>query len=208
MSHYKIVVKVWADDEDEAFGEVTDSLNDSVQPGNNVGWDYHDDPVHITKKILKSEYKLKSFDELEKKLSAERKDSIEYIRKQIKEDLRDILAPSFLNKEDAVLHVGDNEAGEKFIKEVEKILKSKKDKVIPTCFEDILSKVTEAIIGSATDSSSLSLYHLRKLEALEDCIDNTDPYTTLQSTDNPFAELPCDDKEGKFAFYFECDRHC
>jgi hypothetical protein len=203
--HHIIYVKAWAGDAEEAENLVRDAMEESIQPEHNtVGWDYFDSVELLKEKDLLQH---KTFEEFEKKCIEQRNIEINNAKAMIKEELMLLLAPSFLTKTEAVLHI--NTENEDFKKCVEHILKKKTDIKVPDSFEKILNIITEvtASIAKKDTGHGMAMYYMEQIKKLQYCIDDPSPYNTLQCTANNYAELPCDDKEGLTAFYFSCDRH-
>ena len=211
--HHHIVLKVWADDEETAQSECSSALEDSVNDSENTcGWDYTsgDGPTLITKDMLQSEYSVQSYVELEAKMKQEQKDSMDNLIGELKGDLKVLIAPYFLTKKDAPLYVGTEEEDKDFMDQVEKVLKRKRDVKVPDSFEALLETMTKVVASIAKKDTgrSLTMYHMEQIKKLQYCIESPmETCYTLQCHENPYAELPCEDKEGKFAFYFIGDRH-
>jgi hypothetical protein len=209
MSHHIIIVKVWAGDAEEAEDIVAGAMEESINDANNtVGWDYFDKAVFIKESDLLRDHGVKTFKELEKKLLAARHEHIIGLSEQIKDGIKPLLAPYFLTKDEASLHITTED--DEFKKCVEKILKRKKDINPPKDFEKIVDTFTNLVVNIAKkDTGHLMLmFYMERIKRLQYCIDDSSPYNTLQSDDNYYAELPCDeDKKQLKPFYFSCDRH-
>ncbi len=203
MSHHVIITKVWAVDKEEAEGIVAGEMEDSIQERL---FDYFDHADPIEEKDLQS-YGVKTFKEFDIKQFEDRRIQIRDRTAQIKDGLKTLLAPYFLTKDEAALCI-TTEDGE-FKKCVEKTLKRKHDVKPPNTFDemaDVISKVVTAIAKKDTGSSML-MFYMEQIKKLQYCIDDPQPYNTLQCTENYYAEIPCDNKRGLKAFYFACDRH-
>lgn len=206
--HHIITVKAWASDADEAQSEVSSTIEDSIdQSENTCGWDYAGDIVQITPDQLKTEG-FKSFADLEKFKIQERLDTQANLQAEIRTDLQMLIAPFFLSKEEAVLYVSEDQDTE-FTAYIEKLLKRKRDIKKPDTFEKILDIFTNVVTGIAKKDCgrSLLMFRMEQIKKLQYCIKSpTHTCYTLQSTENYFAELPCEQK-GLSPFYFLCDRH-
>ena len=205
--HHHIIVKAWASDSEEAESNVRSEMEDSILPENNTcGWDYVDHVVLINRLELSSEWGVKTFEELEKNKIKGRLKDLKDLQIQIKDDLMIFLAPYFLSKDEAPLCLNiDNEDLKAYI---EKLMKGKDikkpdtyEKLVDT-FSKILTKIAQKDTGH-----SMIMYHMEQIKKLQYCIESDELYSTLQSTHNYYAELPCDDKTGLSPFYFICDRH-
>ena len=206
--HHKIVVKVWAGEEGEAENIARDAMEESIEANlNTAGWDCFDSAKLIEKKDLQPNYGVNSFEELEKKKIAQRHENIKGLSEGINVDIKPLLAPYFLTKEEASLHI--NTEDDNLKKCVEKILKRKKDITPPDSFEKIVDTFTDLIVSIAKKDTghSMLMYDMEVIKKLQYCIDDPSPNNTLQCTDNHYAELPCDYKKGLKPFYFSCDRH-
>ena len=208
--HHNIIIKAWAGDAEEAENLVVDAMEESIQPEHNtVGWDYFDHADLIKEKDLPTNYKVKTFEELEKNYIKERTTQISDKKACIKEDLKIFLAPYFLTKSEAVLCVGTSAEDTEFKKCVEQVLKRKTDIKIPDSFEKILNAITKIVTSIAKKDTGhgMTMFYMEEIKKLQYCIEDPSPGNTLQCTGNYYAELPCDNKEGLTAFYFRCDRH-
>jgi hypothetical protein len=206
--HHIIIVKVWAGEEGEAENIVRDAMEESIDASNNTcGWDYFHEAVLIKESDLIHGYDVKTFKELEKKKIAQRHENIKGLSEGINVDIKPLLAPYFLTKEEASLHI--NTEDDNLKKCVEKILKRKKDITPPDSFEKIVDTFTDLIVSIAKKDTghSMLMYDMEVIKKLQYCIDDPSPNNTLQCTDNHYAELPCDNKKGLKPFYFSCDRH-
>ena len=208
MSHHIMIVKAWAGDEVEAENIVVDAMEESLDKSNNtVGWDYFDKAVLIKESDLLRDHGVKTFKELEKKHLAARHEHIIGLGEQIKDGIKPLLAPYFLTKNEASLHITAED--DEFKKCVEKILKRKRDVNPPKDFEKIVDTFTNLVVNIAKKDMghSMLMFYMEGIKRLQYCIDDPTPYHTLQSEDNYYAELPCDNKKQLKPFYFSCDRH-
>jgi hypothetical protein len=207
--HHNIVMKVWAEDADDAKSQVSSAIEDSINPEqNNVGWDYSGDIDLITKDKLQSEYGVKTYSELEKSKLKERDDRMQDLINELHYDLLPTIAPLFLSKDEAPLYVS-TENGE-FKEYVEKLLKRKKDIKKPETFEKISEVILNILVAIAKKdtSHSMMMWRMEQIKKLQYCVENDmELCYTLQSSENPYAEIPCDDTKGLHAYYFVCDRH-
>jgi hypothetical protein len=210
--HHGIVLKVWGADEDEAHSQAASDLEDSVEASHNtVGWDYvsSESPILITKDRLQPDYKVKSYAELEQKMLRRQRESLDGLIKELKNDMLPILAPVFMTKTDAPLFI-DTESDE-LKAYIEKLMKRKKDTIRPATFEEITDAVLKIMISVAKKDtgSSMAMWRMEHIKKMQACIEFPgDTSCTLQSNDNPYAELPYDgDKNGTSPYFYFADRH-
>lgn len=201
--HHGIVIKVWAEDSDSALEAAMEALNDSIDPSNNIcGWDYvNEGNTYVINAPLLSVHGVSSFKALEKQQKQQRKDSLKDLIVDFENTIKPYLAEFLLTKNDAVLCLQD----ETLKPIVEKRLKSKEDILVPS-FPDIVKKVVKTIVD-LLDPVNL-MYLIKKIDRLQRCIEETLSLSrTLQSTDNGYAEIKCDDKKNKHPYYVWGDRH-
>jgi hypothetical protein len=204
--HQIIVIKAWGGDADEASSDVSCALEDSIDPKQNTcGWDYVGDVTLITKPMLQPEFGVSSYAELEKKMLQRRLNSMNSLIKGLRNDLLPIIAPQFMTKNDAVLCVGNDYLK----KHVEKTLKRKRDIKRPDTFETISEVILNLLVSIAKKDTghSMMMWRMGQIKKLQYCF--TDPHSsnTLQCSENPYAELPCDNKRGLSPYFFTGDRH-
>lgn len=206
--HHKIIVKVWADDEEEAENAAKDALEDSVQENNSCGWDYlSDDMEHITEDKL-PQFGVKTFEELEKKYTGERKKAIQTTKESIREILQKELS-DYIAKDDVPLLLTKHD--DEFNAVLEKVLKSKKKpKKLPTDYTGLVNLVLKVMVDTSS-RETLAMYYMEKINELERCISSPESLEyTLQCTENHFAEIPRENTnaaDDSKAFYFWADRH-
>lgn len=207
MSHHYIVVKVWADDKDEAETFVKEAMEDSIDASNNTcGWSYLNECTIINEIDLLQYYKVRTFKELEKKYIAERREHIKGLSECLNADIKPLLAPYFLTKDEAPLYITTEDDDLK--KHVEEILKRKRNTTPPKGFEKIVGTFTNFLLSIAKKDvgHSMIMLNMEAIKKLQYCIDDPSIYNTLQCIDNYYAELPCKNKKGLKPFYFNCDR--
>ena len=205
--HHQMVLKVWAEDAESAESEASMALDDSISTGNNTcGWDYGD-VILITEDKLQSEHGVKSFKELEMTTRKGQTENMENLIGEVKSDLLLVLTPLFLTKDEAPLYI--NTEDDDLRKYLEQFLKHKKDINRPDTFEKIHQVITDIVVGIAQKITgrSMLMYRMEQIKKLQYCLDYPDEGDALQSHENPFAELPCDDKAGLKPFFFLLDRH-
>lgn len=202
MAGHIIVIKAWGDDADDTSYEVLSALEDSIDPKHNTcGWDSVRDVTLITKPMLRPEFGVSSYAELEKKMLQGRLDSMNNLIEKLRNDLLPIIAPQFMTKNDAVLCVGKN-----CLKEhVEKTLKRKRDIKRPDTFETISEVILNLLVSIAKKDIPSMMWRMEQIKKLQYCF--TDSSDTLQSSENNYAELPCDNKEGLSPYFFTGYRH-
>lgn len=203
--HVNCVLKVKANNATEALETAKSLVEQSVDSDNNrSGWDYVGECKVITPDILKSEYKLQTFEELEKYYSATREEYIKDHQEKLRENTIEFLAEDYLSQEEAPLLLAED--GLKEI--VEKILKRKvrKTKPLPKDFLGQTDLIAQTIVGLVRQQYMAS-YYIRKIDEIDRCIKYpTDGNNTLQCTDNHFADMTHETK-GKNIYYVETDRH-
>lgn len=203
--HHNIIVKVWAENEDLAYSEVSSVINHSInQRGNSVGWDYSGDITQITKKDLLSKYGVKTFAELERTLIKKRQKAIDNLVNELKHDLIPMIAPIFLNRNEAPLYI--NTENDELKVYIRKLMTRKKDIKKPQSFEDIIKVILEILINIT--KKDMVMYVMEQLNKLQNCVKFPEElYYTLQSINNHYAIIPCDNTKGLRAYYFVCDLH-
>lgn len=222
MSHYGIVIKIWAEDEDSALQEALNLLEKSCEaPQNDCGWGYVDigDAYVMTPEEFKKikGKKIKSFSGLEKHLKQLRLKNKDDLLTELSAKLTPGLAEILMTKSDAPLLIGVenpyNVASTiqrrtiNLAEILDQRLKSPKDITVPT-FPDIVNKVALAISMAMNPYGVNLVYTLRRLQSLNCCIAFPwDTSYTLQSTDNPYAEITCKDRKNKHPYYIHGARH-
>jgi hypothetical protein len=208
--HHGLVLKVWGEDEDSARSTALCELEDSITPEHNtVGWDYlsSDHPTIITKGDLKAVYHVKTYAELEQFKLRERRESLDHLIKNLRDDILPMLAPIFMTKTDAPLFIPTE--NEELTAYIEKLMKRKRDTVRPATFEGIADAVLKIMVSVAKKDTghSLAMYRMEKIKQVQACLEYPlDTSYTLQCTENYYAELPCDEK-GLSPYFFFADRH-
>jgi hypothetical protein len=208
MHHY-IILKVWAGSADEAKDIATSELESSIEPENNeAGWDYVGEVAVITEKDLAS-YGVTSYKELEKKKIEQRKESMNDLIEEFKDEITVLLAPLCLTKDEAPLLI--NTENDNLKEYIEKLLKRKIDNPKPpSTFEGILNLVMKIMVHTAQDDAnhSMILWRMKHISKLQHCMTYSDPCHTLQCTDNYYAEIPCNDNKKELKpFFIVGDRH-
>jgi hypothetical protein len=208
MAHHQIVIKLWAEDEDNALQEALDLLEQSLDVRNNVcGWDDidHGDTFVITDVKKVTQGKCTTFKELEKSLKKQTKDTHKELIKELEEKLKPDLAEILLTKREAALCITDK--NEDFKEIVSQRLKAKEDLVVPK-FPDIVTHVAECLALAMNPWGNNLMYLLKRIDRIQLC--NLYPYDTgytLQSKDNSLAVIPNEDKKSKHCYYVHCSRH-
>jgi hypothetical protein len=201
--HHIIVIKVFAGDSEEGENLVRDALEDSLTPGNNTtGWEFVGDVDLITKEELQF-FKVSSYKELEAMKKQEQKNNMASLIANLRQDILPLIAPLFMTKTDACLLISTKN---EYLKErVETLLKAKEDVKRPDTFESIMDAFMKVLVDIAM-GHSMAMWRMKQIKKMEDCFTEPLPYNTLQSMDNPYAELPCKNKKGLHPYYFLCDR--
>ena len=208
--HHHIVIKAWDVDEETARFQVLNALEDSITPEQNtVGWDYvnSNHPILITKGILQSDYGVKTYAELERKMLQRQRESLDDLIKELRDDILPLVAPVFMTKNDALLFIStENDDLKEYI---EKLLKRKRDNVKPITFEGITEAILKIVVSIAKKDTegSMAMWRMEQIKKLQYCITDPSPYHTLQCSENPYAELPCDNKKGMSPYFYYGDRY-
>jgi hypothetical protein len=209
MSHQRIILKVWGGDAEEAEAEARSTLEESIELNNNTcGWEYVDDILLITKDMLQPEFNVSSYGELEKKMLQKRQTVMDDLIGDLKEELLPTLAPLFMTKNDAVLLINtENDSLKVYI---EKFLKQKKDIKKPDTFETLSETILNLLVFIAKKDSdhSMIMWRMERIKKLQYCFEDPHPSNTLQSFENPYAEIPCDNKKGLSPYFFIGNRKC
>lgn len=206
-----MVLKVWADDAEEAKDLATSALEESVEAENNsTGWDYVGDVEVITPEMLQKDFQVSSYKELEEKYTQMRIDNLAAMKANVKRTIKVSLAKRFLPKEEAPLYLQDDPEdfqGE-FKSYIEKLLKSKKTIKTPKTFDEVLNGVMD-VIEDEIEKDGMFEYYLNQMHKIQKCINYpNDTYITLQCSENHFAVLNEDEKvEGQAVYYVYGDRH-
>lgn len=204
--HYTLLVKIRADNAEDALSEAKDQVEQSC--GDGRPFDYMSgDIVPVTKKTLK-EQGVTNFKALEKKWHD---DSLDETINRHKASLKEIffheLAKRYLCGKEALTYLNyKDQYGniDKYIQEtIEKISKTKVAKPNPPTS---LDELAEMIVDMIHHSSffHMGFYHVESLDKLISCKTfPTEPSITLNCYDCHFADLG---GKGK-AYYFFFDRH-
>lgn len=211
MGHYAMILKVWADDAEEAKDLATSALEESVEAENNTtGWDYVGDVEVITPEMLQKDFQVSSYKELEEKYTQERVEALAAMKANLKRTIKVSLAKRFLPRDEAPLYLQDDpeDIQGEFKSYIEKLLKSKKNIKTPKTFDEILNGVLDAIEDEIKKDGMFE-YYLNQMHKIQKCINYPeDTYTTLQCSENHFATLNEDEKvEGQSVYYVYGDRH-
>jgi hypothetical protein len=209
--HHIITVKAWDIDEETAHSQVLSALEDSITPEQNtVGWDYvtADHPILINKGMLQTEYGVKTYAELERKMLQGQRDSLNHLIGNLRDDILPMIAPIFMTKNDAPLFISTENDELKAI--IEKLLKRKKDNIRPDTFEGITDAILKIMVSVAKKDTgrSMAMWRMEQIKKMQTCIEfPRDTSYTLQCSENPYSELPCDNKKGISPYFYYADRH-
>jgi hypothetical protein len=201
--HHGVILKVWAEDKDSALQEALEALENSIDQSNNIcGWDYvSEGNTYVIDDSLLSVHGVSSFKDLEKQQKKQRKDNLKDLIVDFENTIKPYLAEFLLTKRDAALCLQD----ETIRAVVEKRLKAKKDIAVP-CFPDLVKKIVTTIVDLLEPVNLM--YLTKKIDRLQRCIEEPlNLNRTLQSTDNGYAEIPCEDKKNKHPYFVFGDRH-
>ena len=204
--HVHTILKVYADSEKEAISNADGLVEDSIENDNSVGWDYCGDSSLITKDMLKG-MGYKSFKDLEKGLSENRKNLVKSLYESAKVEVTNNLI-DFAPLEELPLYI--NDTNKEIRAKVERRLKNcEHSKKIPDNFRDLRDFLFGHLKSfSKRGDVSMARYYLRKAQKLNECIENPyEPYITLQCIDNELVDMT-ESTDGKHTFYVETDRHC
>ena len=182
MSHYSVILKVRANDAEEAEYFVEDALDQSISCNDNkVGWDYVGDVTLITPELLQKEFNVQTYEELEKKLEQDRLNAYESLKTKVKHILQTSMTKQFSTKKDVKPPESYNEIIDTFI----------------------------AILDEEIKNGSQLIYYVKCMERLQKCIQSPeDQYTNLQCPGNTFVILNTgEETEDQPTFYFDSDRH-
>jgi len=212
--HHFILVKIKADNRQDAFDEAKSQLETSIDSGTNTaGWDYLADDHAVVDKKYMIEHKHESFKELEKEWLSNTKVNI----REHKGALKDIVFEGLVLRhlDASGVHPGSARA-HRYLKykdrfgrispdikaQVTKALKNERSKPrVPERLDMLAKEIVEFL---SPQKNSMIEYHFRQLRKLYDCIDHPEPCNTLQCSDHHFADLGGD---GKRTYYFIFDRH-
>ena len=201
-----MVIKVWAGDSEEGEQLVSTALMESMESKYNTsGWDGIDEITLITKRILQKDFKVTTYRELESMKKREQKTNMKKLIADLRNDILPLLAPSFMTKTDAILHVTTSNKGVKDY--IEKLFKAKKDIKRLKTFDEITDAFLKVLVTIAKERKWFPLWRMNQIKKLDQCLWDPEPYNTLQCSENHYAELPCDDKKGLHPYYFQCFRH-
>lgn len=200
MSHYKIIVKVKADSEEDAIDLVQSELEETTTDGNRAGFDYVSDDMKV---LTEKDH---SFEQLEDEWGEKsRQEDIGAYLEMIRENIRISLAQKHLPLKDIPPLMKSED--ERFNNLLEERLKSDEDYELPKNFTELLDVVMESISSLGTDEEgSSNLYMLRQIQELMECQRYKERYYLLNTLNNHFADLT-EDTEGENVYYVIADRH-
>jgi len=213
--HEHLLVKIKADNADNATSEVREIMNSSIDSSENEdGWDYIGGINQVTQKNLSTfSTTAKSLSELVKEF----KQCIYQYKARHENSLKDLffinMAEEYMPSEDVPLYLNKkNQYGDKIDTYIEKLgkrvsLNSILEKKLKSPDKKPSKTFSEYIDGFVDSlfSDSMIPYHIRQLEKIKRCIEYPkETHITLQCTDNHFADLG---GTGKYTYYFWTDRH-
>jgi len=216
--HIYTLIKVKADDADEARSIVEGELDNSIENGR-AGFDYVGGIMQVVETVTDSNTQvdlggLNSFEELEKHWKKSTLNNLKNFKGDIHDRLFVGLAEFLLPPDEAPLYLNKknhyNLPMEDFNKIRDKILKEGKKKELT--YEQIITKITKFMTEKA---DSMFSFYLQNVKELKNHLEYPeDKYAALyNSNDVHFADLSlCQEEEGipddLEIFYFLCDRHC
>jgi hypothetical protein len=198
--HQITLIKIHADTKSDAQSEVESVLEDSVREGNNAGWDYVAEVVHVNKTILKRDKT--TYEDCERSF----RDSLIGNMKQNAESIQYEIIRILMMKH---LTVKEKElCGDEFTQACDR---HKSDVVMPGCFTDLVSCIERVV----TDDSGHHLTwlmnkqecNIESVEILKKGAVETGSYEIgqlLGNSDVHFVEIK---NPGEKTYYFLCDRH-
>lgn len=217
--HHKILVKIKADNIDEARDEAKSYLENSIDASENtVGWDYlNDDIITVTEEDLK-QHGVKTFKALEKawlkSTSANYRDHLKSLKdifftELVKRHLSGTKVKTYVGYKDRYGFVVSSDSLKKKDTSHDPVgdalrhaARKKIVKPLPIRLDTLAEEMVD-IVNPKTDM--MIEYHIRQLDKLDTCKRYPkETHTTLQCSDNHFADL---NGEGTETYYFIFDRH-
>ena len=156
----------------------------------------------------KKELEVETLEELEAKYKAYTTNNLESTKRRVREELHLLLIPLFLSNEEAALMI--NHDDRRIQHAAQESLKIGGEKDLPKSLDELVSKVSDALITSTSGGGNPLPYHLRCLEAINDALAYPEDFYTCASTpDCHFIDrtLGEDQDESLPIFYVLVDRH-